>query len=144
MDNIPQRKRIVKEALSWSRTPYHHEAEVKGGGVDCAMFLVKVYSDLGLIPYFDPRPYSPQWHLHHSEEIYLRFVEKHAKKVDMPLPGDVVLYKFGRCISHGAIVVDWPIIIHVIVDIGCTLDDGTQGRLRNRLYGFYSIFKKEV
>ena len=149
MDIIAQRQRIVEEAKTWLKTPYHHHGDIKGVGVDCAMFLVKVYSDLGLIHYFDPRPYSPQWHLHHSEEIYLGFVEKYAKKVDVPLPGDVVLYKVGRCVAHGGIVVDWPTIIHVVNRIGCALDDGTQGMLRymdgkSRLYGFYSLFQGPV
>ena len=52
------RQRIVEEARSWLGTPYHHQAMVKGAGVDCAMILVAVYRAVGLIPAgFDPRPY---------------------------------------------------------------------------------------
>lgn len=111
--------------------------------MDCAMLLVRVYGDLGLIPKLEPRPYSPQWHLHRSEEIYLGWVEMYSKPVAVPLPGDLVLYKFGRCVSHGAIVVSWPKIIHANLNIGCVVDDGTQGRLRNRVFGFYSLFGEE-
>ena len=44
-----QRAAVVAAARSWIGTPYHHAADVKGVGVDCAMLLVRVYSDLGLI-----------------------------------------------------------------------------------------------
>ncbi len=39
------------------------------------------------------------------------------------LPGDIALWRFGRCFSHGAIVVDWPIVIHAYLGRGCALED---------------------
>ncbi len=39
-------------------------------------------------------------------------------------PGDIVLWKFGRCFSHGAIIVEWPTIIHAYVGQRCTLENG--------------------
>ena len=68
------RAAVVAEARSWIGTPYHHAADVKGHGVDCAMLLVRVYCDLGLIEPFDPRPYTRDWFLHRSEERYLGFL----------------------------------------------------------------------
>ncbi len=35
MNNI--RENIVNEAMQWIRTPWHHQANIKGVGVDCAM-----------------------------------------------------------------------------------------------------------
>lgn len=102
------REQIVAEAMTWLRTPYHHLGDVKGHGVDCAMLLVRVYHTVGLIPAIDPRPYSPQWHLHQSEERYLGWLEQHAAPTDCPQPGDVCLFRFGRAdrpFSHGAILV---------------------------------------
>jgi hypothetical protein len=65
------REKIVAEARSWIGTPYHNCADIKGVGVDCGMLLVRVYCDLGLVPRFDPRPYTAQWHLHRDDERYL-------------------------------------------------------------------------
>jgi cell wall-associated NlpC family hydrolase len=114
------RKAIVAEAESWINTPYVSNGMVKGrrGGVDCAMILIGVYRNVGLLPPdFDPRPYPFQWHLHRSEERYLNGIIQYAKEVPgpperMPLPGDLVTFKISLTFAHSAIVVDWPWLIH--------------------------------
>lgn len=104
---MTRRDAVVAEARSWLRTPYHHCASIKGVGVDCAMLLVMVYRAAGLIPAdLDPRPYSPDWHLHRGEELFLGWLEQCGDQVDAPQPGDVAVWRYGRTYSHGAIVVD--------------------------------------
>ena len=41
---------VVAAARAWLGTPYHHAADIRGVGVDCAMILVRVFCDLGLVP----------------------------------------------------------------------------------------------
>jgi|SRR5271165_5095157 len=98
------RTAVVAAARSWIDTPYHHAADVKGAGVDCAMLLVRVYVDLGLVEPFDPRPYPRDWMMHRSEERYLGFLLARSHVVWAPARGDIVLFRFGRCFSHGGIV----------------------------------------
>jgi cell wall-associated NlpC family hydrolase len=99
-----QRAAVVHEARSWVSTPYHNCADIKGVGVDCGMLLVRVFVDTGLVAPFDPRPYPVDWHLHRSEEQYLRFVFERGAEVKVPGPGDVMVVRYGRCYSHGGIV----------------------------------------
>jgi cell wall-associated NlpC family hydrolase len=99
-----ERARVVAEARTWIGTPYHSCADVKGAGVDCGMLIVRVFVDCSLVAPFDPRPYPIDWHLHRSEERYLGFVFDHAHEIACPQPGDVALFKYGRCYSHGGIV----------------------------------------
>ena len=96
------RQAVVIEARTWLRTPYHHCADVRGAGVDCAMLLVRVYQACGLTPLdFDPRPYSPQWHLHRGEELYLQWLQvANAVLTTTPQAGDVAIWRFGRAYSH--------------------------------------------
>lgn len=121
-----QRHAVVVEARSWLGTPYHHEARVKGVGVDCAQLLIGVFSAPGIeliAPLEVPR-YPPDWHLHRSTERYLAIVRDHAHEIPgPPRPGDIVLWRFARCFSHGAIVVDWPTIIHAYVGRSCVVED---------------------
>lgn len=141
MSEQAQRQAVVAEARSWLGTPYHHQGGVKGAGVDCAFLLIRVYHAMGLIPDIDPRPYPPDWHLHRGEERYLGWVQQYAHPVDTPQPGDIVLYQFGRCISHAAIVVDWPLILHAYSGEGCVLSDACNTpRLAERQCGFYSVW----
>jgi NlpC/P60 family putative phage cell wall peptidase len=107
-----QRQAVLTEARSWVGTRYHHCADVKGAGVDCGMLLVRVYTDCGIAPYFDPRPYAPQWFLHQTEEIYLKWIQKYCMPTDNPGPADIAMYRFGRCAAHGAIIVDDTYMIH--------------------------------
>jgi NlpC/P60 family putative phage cell wall peptidase len=99
-----ERAAVVAEARSWIGTPYHHAADVKGAGVDCAMILVRVFCDLALVEPFDPRPYTRDWMLHRDDERYLGFLLARAREVAAPDPGDVILFRFGRCFAHGGIV----------------------------------------
>lgn len=103
---------VVREAESWLGTPYHHAADVKGAGVDCAMLLVRVFCDLGLVAPFDPRPYPHDWMLHRSEERFLGIVERMGMQTEERAPGRVALFRFGRCVSHGAILAEPGYMIH--------------------------------
>jgi NlpC/P60 family putative phage cell wall peptidase len=107
------RPKVVAEAQTWLNTPYHHGANIKGVGVDCAMYLVEVFRTVGVIePDFDPRPYPKDWMLHRSEEIFMAGIFKYAKRIKTPEPGDVALYRVGRTASHGAIVIDSEVMAH--------------------------------
>ena len=114
-------------ARSWLGTAYHHMGRVKGAGVDCAMFPLEVYREAGLIGVVAIPFYPPDWHLHRAEEIYLRIVQDLALELqsfETPQPGHFVLYRFGRTWSHGAIVLEWPLIVHAVVQHGVVLSDG--------------------
>jgi cell wall-associated NlpC family hydrolase len=106
------REKIVTEAKTWVGTRYHHLADIKGHGVDCAMLLIRVYCGLGLAPAFDPRPYETQWYFHHSEEKYLEWIKKYCDPVERGLPGDIEVYRFGRCAAHGTIIISEDMMIH--------------------------------
>lgn len=100
------RRAIVSEAMSWIGTPYVQQGDIKGAGVDCSMLLVRCWVDARIVDRFDPRPYPPNWHMHHSTERYLDWMEHVGVEVDTPKPGDVAIFMFGRCFSHGGVVVD--------------------------------------
>ncbi|MGP0058402.1 MAG: hypothetical protein ACLPID_03830 [Beijerinckiaceae bacterium] len=139
---MQQRDRIVAEARRWIGTPYHNCADVRGAGVDCGMLIVRVFVDTGLTPPFDPRPYPPDWHLHRGEEKYLGFILAHCAEVTQPEPGDVVVFRYGRCYSHGGIVTKaagggltivhafWPAKIVMEEDISHNLELADPGRKR--------------
>jgi cell wall-associated NlpC family hydrolase len=124
-----ERAAVVGEARQWLRTPYHHMGRVKGAGVDCATLLAEVYARAGVIETVAIPFYPPDWHLHRDAERYLGFVIEQAREVPAaPLPADIALWRFGRCFSHGAIVIDWPIVIHAYAGRGCVLEDASQAR----------------
>jgi cell wall-associated NlpC family hydrolase len=117
-----QRQQVVKEALTWLGTPWRHGACVKGAGVDCAHLLIACYQ--GIFGKIDIETYNQDWAMHRSEEKFLSYIERYGKKVERKgLPGDVALFKYGRCLSHSAIVIDWPTILHAHLFARCVLMD---------------------
>lgn len=118
-------QKIADAAKEYLGTPHVNQAKVKGKGVDCGMLLIAALEGAGVIEkdsiYI--APYSNEWHLHHSEEWFKRYVEEYCDKVDDLQVGDFVLYQYGRCISHGAVYVGNNVVCHSLVDQGCVLTD---------------------
>ena len=110
------RAAFIAEALSWIGTPFVDCADVKGrnGAVDCAMLLTRCAVDTGLVPAFDPRPYAPQWHVHHDEELFLQFLTDRlgAREITDPRPGDIAVFKFHRTYAHGTVILNSAEMVH--------------------------------
>lgn len=132
---------VVAEALTWLRTPWHHQARVKGVGVDCAQFLVGVFGAVGLVSPLDLGYYPPDWHLHQDRPRFLENLAQHADPVDEPLPGDIAMFKFGRHAAHGSIVIGWPVIIHAYRDERAVVlsDVAASPALSDRFAGFWRL-----
>lgn len=127
MTEAEERQAVIAEARSWLGTAWHHRARVKGAGVDCALLGAEVYHACGLMPRIEPEHYPIDWAMHRDEGLFEAWVAKYARPVDRGEPGDFALYKYGRVFSHGAIIIDWPLIIHASRPAGMvTLDHGDQ------------------
>lgn len=112
---------------------------MKGAGCDCGYLLIRCFEASGLIQECHPDPYPPDWHLHREEERYLNLVLEYCAPVPSPLPGDLALYRFGRAISHGAIVVQWPLVVHAVMGQGVILSDVSQPSWADRFSGHYRL-----
>lgn len=139
-----ERDDVVDEAMTWLRTPFHHAGRIKGVGVDCAMLPLEVYSKVGLIPYVEKvEGYPLDWHLHRNEERYLQTVLCNAVETDTPQRGDFILFQFGRCYSHGAIVIDWPVLIHAYIGMGVILGRADEAPLDGRKFKAFTLWGKK-
>jgi cell wall-associated NlpC family hydrolase len=141
-EELEQRKAVVLEAKTWIGTPYSHQGRIKGAGVDCGMLPIEVFEKCGLMEHIDVPYYNVAWHLHHGEEKYLGWVKKYCTEVTdrEPLPGDMILYKYGRCISHSAMVTEWPQVIHAYVGQGVLLANAENQALKKKQVSIYSFW----
>jgi len=119
-------EKIAKAAMGWLGTPYVNNSMAKGVGVDCSYLLIGAFIDSGVMrpDRLQIEDYSNEWHLHHSEEKYLKYIRQIADEVPLdegPQVGDILLYQYGRCISHGAIYLGDDLVIHAFVDLGVIL-----------------------
>jgi cell wall-associated NlpC family hydrolase len=147
------RDALVAAAEGWLGTAFHHAARVHGdatwrGGIDCINLLCAVYEEVGLIDHVDLPYYPADFMMHRSEERFLAGVlATKAREVPEPGPGDVALFRYGRCYSHGAIVTRWPLVIHAYGALGGVFrGDATKhplldGANKPRPVKFYSMLE---
>jgi len=121
---LAQRAAVVAEAKTWLGTKFHHEARVKGAGVDCLQLLVGVFQNVGLVGKIEIPHYPIDWNLHRDAERYLEGLFRYGHEIPgPPLPGDIAMWRFGRCFSHAAIVVEWPTVIHAHMGANVRLEN---------------------
>lgn len=140
MTEAEARSAVVAEAMSWLHTPYHHHARLKRVGVDCAQILCAIFEACGLVDQIETGYYATDWHLHRSEEVYEQWVARFSSRVQAPRPGDVALFKFGRCFSHGAVVVDGGLLLHAYVQRGVVLNRIDEDPLHGRDVRYWSVW----
>lgn len=104
---------IVTEARTWVDTPFHHQARIKGVGVDCAGVVIGVAHALGLSD-FDYTCYGREPHRGQLRAI----LDEHMDKVAEAQPGDVLLMAFAVEEQHLAILTDTNTIIHAYGNVG--------------------------
>jgi NlpC/P60 family putative phage cell wall peptidase len=137
----PRRAAVLAEAQGWIGTPYHHMGRVKGVGVDCLTLLAEVFERAGVTGHVEIPFYPPDWHLHRDVERYLEGLLGHAREIPgPPQPGDIALFRMGRCFAHGAIVTAWPKLIHALSGGAVLEGDAAQPPLHGRAVRFFSPF----
>lgn len=122
------RVRVIEEAHKWLGTPFVDCCDVPGpkGGVDCAMLLMRAFSDAGVIPFKDPRPYPPNWMQNNREERFLEFIlekvgaDELDARSDM-LPGDIFVWRYCLTYSHGSIMINKNEMLHAYGVGGLTM-----------------------
>ncbi len=99
-----ERAAVVAAVRTWIGTPYHHMADIRGVGVDCAMLLVRAIATSGLSSRSTRGPTRAIGSTIAVEERYLGFLLPRARLIEAPGLGDVILFRIGRCFAHGGIV----------------------------------------
>jgi NlpC/P60 family putative phage cell wall peptidase len=109
------REKIIDVAHSWVGTPYHHQARVKGVGVDCAQLMAGIAIEAGIIPADTelPHDYSPEWHLHNRDEVLIDHLRRFGcVEKEVAEPGDIIGFTIGRAVGHLGILVSADTFIH--------------------------------
>jgi NlpC/P60 family putative phage cell wall peptidase len=112
---------VIEAARRWIGTPYHHQAMVRGVGVDCLGLLRGVFIDVCGFDPEAPPAYSPSWAEVDETEPMLRAAERHLIERTGPWgPGDVLVFRLqgDRAAKHCAIATSKTTMIHAYSEIG--------------------------
>ncbi|SNY92807.1 putative phage cell wall peptidase, NlpC/P60 family [Cohaesibacter sp. ES.047] len=109
------RQRVIDEALSWTGTPYTHQASCKGAGCDCLGLIRGVYRAFWLEPETPP-PYSPDWAEAGGRETLAEAAHRYLIPVPIAArtPGDVLLFRYKRGFpaKHAGILINPTQFLH--------------------------------
>jgi NlpC/P60 family putative phage cell wall peptidase len=99
---------IIAEARLWLGTPFRHDAEVLGAGVDCAHLVNAVFAGKGAIQSFKFPHYHADW-WKHTDDPEKHIIENFTKLFrEIPeaeaKPADIVVMFIGRAWCHCAII----------------------------------------
>lgn len=136
----PVRQQIIDEAMTWLRTPWMHNQQLKGAGVDCGQFLISVFHKVGLVPAIQTGWYPKDWHLHRDEPVFMKWLTQYADETISPLPGDIAMFWYGRQSAHGSILLPEQKIIHAFMEERMvTITDLTVSPIRDRFWKCYKV-----
>lgn len=103
---------IVRQARTWDKTPFHHQARLKGKGCDCLGLIVGVVDELGLKDR-NGRPLASYDEITYPTEPDGAYLTKKLTELldEVPIaeaqPGDLALFKVRENPQHLAILTDY-------------------------------------
>lgn len=126
----------MREARSWIGTPWHHQARVKGVGVDCVGVVIGVARDLGLSGY-DVTGYGelpdPAMMGRELRENLIEIPVEHVES------GDILWFRIATDPQHVGIVSceDPMTIVHAMRKPGLVVEVSVDERWRKRIVGAF-------
>lgn len=127
------REQIIAEARTWLGTPWHHQARLKGVGVDCIGLAIGVAKALGLSDY-DIDGYGMQ----PDVKALVKTIESIATRIGIAdaRPGDMVLINFAQHPQHLGILTDKG-IIHALSRVGFVAEHRLSSEWRKNIWRAY-------
>ena len=143
---IAERAAVVREVRAWLGTPFVWNAAVRGAGVACAPLVASAYAAVGLVPVdVLGQAHAPDdWFKHTGAELWLAGVVPYMQPTATPDVGDLLLFRLGRVVAHGGIVVelraDGPVMVHADRGTGVVAERvGPSDPWGARLAGAYTL-----
>lgn len=109
-----KRAEIVAEARTWIGTPFHHQAVLKGVGVDCRGLLLGIARAFD-IPAQDVSGYGREPNL--TQMAAALRSQMHEIPVALAEAGDVIWMAFDKDPMHLGILTDIGTIIHATTSV---------------------------
>lgn len=141
------RTQLCKVAKEWLalQVKYEHRGLTRNG-CDCTGLIIGALRELGYLKTYVLRNYSRDWNLHAGADNYIvEEAEKVADKVESPIPGDIVLFHFCRCVAHAGIIVENKLFIHCHMNSKqCIVSKLWNSSWTKRIAHFYRFNEKKL
>jgi NlpC/P60 family putative phage cell wall peptidase len=135
--------RVVREALSWTGTPYRHQASRKGVGCDCLGLVRGVWRALYGHEPEQPQTYAPDWAEAGGAEPLLEGARRHfhEKPLASAAPGDLLIFRWRPHLAAkhtGIMVCEWS-FIHAYEGGGAVIVSALVPQWRRRIAAAFAF-----
>lgn len=142
------RDKIVQLAKEYaeSNVPYVHRGHSRKG-CDCTGILLAIIQEIGFMRDYILPYYPEDWNLHKSRENILNEIKKVADRIELAKAsvGDILLFQFGRCISHTGILVKPNLFVHCYKQAGkCRYGVLRNSMWQKRLIMAYRVNEEKI
>jgi len=116
-------EKFADEAIKWAnmKVPYRHRGTTTRG-CDCTGLIIGIAQSLGKLQSYKLRRYKFDWNMHSGAcdiiTTELSNVADCVPKSSMQ-PGDILVFKFGKCNAHAGIFIGNRIFVHSIANFCC-------------------------
>ena len=116
-------EKFADEAVKWANipVPYRHRG-LTIRGCDCTGLIIGIAQSLGKLQNYKLRKYKFDWNLHSGAcDIITTELENVADRVMKSTiqPGDILIFKFGKCNSHAGVFVGKRTFVHSLANYSC-------------------------
>jgi len=132
MPNTVIQEKIISKAREYIGTPFHHQARVKGVGIDCAGLLICVARELGL-QHYDVQGYSKV----PSGSAFERHLAANLDEISAIEPGCILLMAFDSDPQHVAICTSETSIVHAYFEVRKCVEHDLDAAWRSRIRRIY-------
>ncbi len=127
------RKDILIEARSWLKTPFHHQASLKGVGADCGGMVKGVYAAMGAEVSDVPINYART----PANNVIETVLNRRATKTNDPKPGDIILFTLLREPQHLGILTESGGVIHAYQNFEEVVEHSMDIRWTRRVHSYW-------
>jgi cell wall-associated NlpC family hydrolase len=108
-------ERLAAKAEEWeaARVPYVHRG-MRRTGCDCTGLIIGCLQELGFLRDYKLRRYPRDWNMHAAAGDFIRqeIGVIADPVVGAPQRGDIILFRFGKCVAHAGILVKPGVFCH--------------------------------
>jgi NlpC/P60 family putative phage cell wall peptidase len=130
---MTERHQIIAEARAWLKTPFHHQASVKGVGCDCGGLVRGVADALGINTDGVPSNYARE----PANGMLQQILNKYLYETNDPRPGDVVLFRLLKEPQHLGILTAKDYVIHAYQPTGYVTEHRLDDKWSRRIVAYY-------
>jgi len=131
------KKRLCNVVKLWKdlNVQYEHRGTTRNG-CDCTGLIIGALRELGYLKDYKLRSYPLDWNLHAKADNYIiEEVSKFADEITEPDIGDLVLFRFGRCVAHIGVIIENGLFVHCyLTSKKCTVSSLYNSQWTKRIY----------